>query len=256
MAARLTGQSIDRVEGPRLLRGEGRFVGNIRHPDLLHAAFVRSTMAHARVLSIDTAQAEAIPGVVAVFTNDDFTGVVNPINIVGPPELLGSPFTALASGKVRTVGEPIAIVVARNRQAAADGAAAVAVDYDPRPAVVDMHAAAAPDAPLLFEELGTNVVYETAQSWGDDVDQTFADADHVFTRTFTQHRFGHAPLEGRVMVASYTPSDYRLEIDIATKRPHAVKLNLAGLLNIPFNNIRVRTGDIGGAFGSKGQVGA
>ena len=238
-----------------MLRGEGRFTGNIRHPDLLYAAFVRSTMAHASILSIDTAEAKAIPGVVAVFTNEDFTGVVTPINIVGPPELLGSPFTALASDKVRTVGEPIAIVVAHTRQAAADGAASVAVDYDPLLPVVDMHAASAPDAPLLFEELDTNVVYETAQSWGDDIDQTFADADHVFTRTFTQHRFGHAPLEGRVMVASYTPSDRRLDIEIATKRPHAVKLNLAGLLNIPFQNIRVRTGDIGGAFGSKGQVG-
>ena len=255
MAARLTGQSVDRVEGPRLLRGEGRFTGNIRHPDLFHAAFVRSTMAHARIAGIDTAEASALPDVVAVFTNDEFTGVVNPITIVGPPELLGSPFTALASDRVRTVGEPIAIVVARTRQAAADGAAAVAVDYDPLPAVVDMHEAAASDSPLLFEELGTNVMYETAQSWGADVKQAIADADHVFTRTFTQHRFGHAPLEGRVMVASYTPSDDRLEIDIATKRPHAVKLNLAGLLNIGFNNIRVRTGDIGGAFGSKGQVG-
>lgn len=255
MAARLTGQSVDRVEGPRLLRGEGRFTGNIRHPDLLHAAFVRSTMAHADILSINTAEAKAISGVVAVLTNDDFTGVVNPITIVGPPELLGSPFTALASDKVRTVGEPIAIVVARTRQAAADGVAAVVVDYGPLLAVVDMHAASASDAPLLFEELGTNVVYETAQSWGDDIDQTFAEADHVFTRTFTQHRFGHAPLEGRVMVARYAPADGRLEIEIATKRPHAVKLNLAGLLNIPFQNIRVRTGDIGGAFGSKGQVG-
>ncbi|MDE0235745.1 MAG: xanthine dehydrogenase family protein molybdopterin-binding subunit [bacterium] len=255
MAARLTGQSIDRVDGPRLLRGEGRFVGNARHPDLLYAAFVRSTMAHARILGVDTVAAKTTHGVVAVFTDDDFTGVVNPIVIVGPPELLGSPFTALAADKVRTVGEPIAVVVAHTRQAAADGAAAVLVDYDPLPAVVDMHAASTSDAPLLFEELGTNVVYETAQSWGPDIEQTFTAADHVFTRTFSQHRFGHAPLEGRVMVASYTPSDGRLEIDIATKRPHAVKLNLAGLLNIPFGNIRVRTGDIGGAFGSKGQVG-
>ena len=85
MAARLTGQSVDRVEGPRLLRGEGRFIGNIRHPDLLYAAFVRSTMAHAGILSIDAAEARAVSGVVAVFTNEDFTGVVNPINIVGPP---------------------------------------------------------------------------------------------------------------------------------------------------------------------------
>ncbi|MCY3631292.1 MAG: xanthine dehydrogenase family protein molybdopterin-binding subunit [bacterium] len=255
MTARFTGQSVDRVEGPRLLRGEGRFVGNVRHPDLLHAAFVRSTMAHARIVGIHTSAAKTTSGVVAVFTDDDFTGVVNPITIVGPPELLGSPFTALASGKVRTVGEPLAIVVARTRQTAIDGAAAVAVDYDPLPAVVDMHAASASDAPLLFEELGTNVVYGTEQAWGADIEQTFADADRVFTRTFTQHRFGHAPLEGRVMVAAYTPSDGRLEIQIATKRPHAVKLNLAGLLNIPFSNIRVGTGDIGGAFGSKGQVG-
>ena len=256
MAARLTGQSVDRVEGPRLLRGEGRFTGNIRHPDLLYAAFVRSTMAHARILGIDTTAAKATPDVVAVFTNDDFTGVVNPINIVGPPELLGSPFTALASDKVRTVGEPIAIVIARTRQAAADGAAAVAVDYDPLPRGGGHAHRPQPPAPRCCSTSWAPTWCTKRPSHGaNDIDQTFAEADHVFTRTFTQHRFGHAPLEGRVMVASYTPSDGRLEIDIATKRPHAVKLNLAGLLNIPFQNIRVRTGDIGGAFGSKGQVG-
>ena len=255
MTARLTGQSVDRVEGPRLLRGEGRFVGNIRHPDLLHIAFVRSPVGHGDIAGIDTGAAEDIPGVVAVLTADHLEGVVAPIAIAGPPELAATPFTALARDRVRTVGEPIAVVVARTRAAAADGAAAVAVDYRPLPAVVDMHRAAAEDAPLLFEELGTNVVYETEQCWGADIDDTFARADHVFTRTFTQHRFGHAPIEGRVMVAAYTPSDGQLDIQIATKRPHAVKLNLANLLGLPFNNIRVRTGDIGGAFGSKGQLG-
>ena len=255
MAARLTGQSVDRVEGPRLLRGEGRFTGNIRHPDLLHIAFVRSQMGHARLGPVDTAAAEAIPDVVAVFTAEHLDGVVAPIAVAGPPELAVTPFTALAGDRVRTVGEPIAVVAARTRQAAADGAAAVAVDYHSLPAVVDMHEAAAPGAPLLFEDLGTNVVYETAQSWGADIDETFANADHVLTRTFTQHRFGHAPLEGRVMVASYTPSDGRLDIEIASKRPHAVKLFLSNFLGIPFGSVRVRTGDIGGAFGSKGQVG-
>ncbi len=255
MTARLTGQSVDRVEGPRLLRGEGRFVGNIRHPDLLHIAFVRSSVGHADILGIDIEAAENTPGVVAVLTADRLEGVVAPIVVAGPPELAVTPFTALARDRVRTVGEPIAVVVGRTRAAAADGAAAVGVDFRPRPAVVDMHQAATDGAPLLFEELGTNVVYETEQSWGADIDETFAQADHVFTRTFTQHRFGHAPLEGRVLVAGYTPSDGQLDIQIATKRPHAVKLNLANLLGLPFSNIRVRTGDIGGAFGSKGQLG-
>ncbi|MCY4432789.1 MAG: xanthine dehydrogenase family protein molybdopterin-binding subunit [bacterium] len=255
MTARLTGQSVDRVEGPRLLRGEGRFVGNIRHPDLLHIAFVRSPVGHADILGIDIEAAENTPGVVAVLTADHFEGVVAPIAVAGPPELAVTPFTALARDRVRTVGEPIAVVVGRTRAAAADGAAAVGVDFRPRPAVVDMHQAATDGAPLLFEELGTNVVYETEQSWGADIDETLAQADHVFTRTFTQHRFGHAPLEGRVMVASFSPSDGQLDLQIATKRPHAVKLNLANLLGLPFGSIRVRTGDIGGAFGSKGQVG-
>ena len=255
MTARLTGQSVDRIDGPRLLRGEGRFTGNIRHPDLLHIAFVRSQMGHARLEAVDTAPAEATPDVVAVLTAEHLEGVVAPIAVTGPPELAVTPFTALAGDRVRTVGEPIAVVVARTRQAAADGAGAVVVDYHPLPVVVNMHEAAAPGAPLLFEDLDTNVVYETAQSWGADIDQTFAAADHVFARTFTQHRFGHAPLEGRAMVASYTPSDGRLDIELATKRPHAVKLYLSNLLGIPFGNVRVRTGDIGGAFGSKGQVG-
>ncbi|MCQ3811736.1 MAG: xanthine dehydrogenase family protein molybdopterin-binding subunit [Acidimicrobiia bacterium] len=255
MTARLTGQSVDRVEGPRLLRGEGRFVGNIRHPDLLHIAFVRSPVGHADILGIDIEAAENTPGVVAVLTADHFEGVVAPIAVAGPPELAVTPFTALARDRVRTVGEPIAVVVGRTRAAAADGAAAVGVDFRPRPAVVDMHQAATDGAPLLFEELGTNVVYETEQSWGADIDETLAQADHVFTRTFTQHRFGHAPLEGRVMVASFSPSDGQLDLQIATKRPHAVKLNLANLLGLPFGSIRVRTGDIGGGLGSKGQVG-
>ncbi|WP_420639235.1 xanthine dehydrogenase family protein molybdopterin-binding subunit [Candidatus Poriferisocius sp.] len=255
MAARLTGQSVDRVEGPRLLRGEGRFTGNIRHPDLLHVAFARSQLGHADITGLDTAAAEATPGVVAVFTAEHLEGVVAPITIAGPPELAVTPFTVLATDRVRTVGEPLAVVVARTRQAAADGAAAVEVDYRPRPAVATMAEALADGAPLLFDDLGTNVVYETAQSWGADIDDTFARADHVFTRTFHQHRFGHAPLEGRVMVASYSPADGTLLIDSATKRPHAVKLNLANLLGIAFGNIRVRAGDIGGAFGSKGQMG-
>lgn len=255
MTARLTGQSVDRVEGPRLLRGEGRFVGNIRHPDLLHIAFVRSPVGHADILGIDIEAAENTPGVVAVLTAGHLEGTVAPIAVAGPPELAVTPFTALARDRVRTVGEPIAVVVGRTRAAAADGAVAVGVDFRPRPAVVDMHQAATDGAPLLFEELGTNVVFETEQSWGADIDETFAQADHVFTRTFTQHRFGHAPLEGRVLVAGYTPSDGQLDIQIATKRPHAVKLNLANLLGLPFSNIRVRTGDIGGAFGSKGQLG-
>ena len=254
MAARLTGQSVDRVDGPRLLRGEGRFVGNIRHPDLLHIVFMRSPMGHADITRLDIDAAERTPGVVAVLTAEHLEGVVAPIAIAGAPELAVTPFTALASDRVRTVGEPIAVVVGRTRQAAADGAAAIEVDYLPLPAVVDMHEAAADDAPLLFEDVGTNVVYETEQSWGADIDETFARADHVLTRTFTQHRFGHAPIEGRVLVAAYTPSDGQLDIQIATKRPHAVKLNLANLLGLPFQSIRVRTGDIGGAFGSKGQV--
>lgn len=253
MASRLTGQSIDRFEDPRLLRGEGRFFANLALPGARHVAFVRSTVAHANVHGIDISAARAAPGVEAVLTAQDLAAVCSPLQMVGPPELAVAPWTALASDKVRHVGDPVAMVVAATPAAAVDAATLVEVDYEPLPAVVDQATATAAGAPPLFDELGTNVVYRASRSWG-PVDEVFDRAQHVVRRTFVQGRASHAPIEGRGIAATWEPADRTLTLEIANKRPHSLKLTLSNVLGLPFGSIRARCRDIGGAFGSKGQV--
>src|SRR5439155_1288418 len=128
-----------------------------------------------------------------------------------------------------------------------------AVDYAPLEPVVSMERALDPSSPSLFEELGDNVVYHDVSSWG-SVDDAFSRADRVISRSFRQHRISHVPLEPRGGVASYDPVSGTLTYEVAHKRPHALKLTLSGLLGIPFGDIRVIARDIGGAFGSKGQM--
>ena len=152
MAGRFTGQSIERVEDARLLRGEGRFAATIAYRGMRHAAIVRSTHAHARVTSIDTSAALAAPGVVAVLTAADLAQVMTgPMAVMGPPGVKASPFHPLAADKVRLVGDPIAVVVADTEAAAHDARELVHVEYEPLGAVVDMVTAAAAGAPLLWE---------------------------------------------------------------------------------------------------------
>src|ERR1700681_255115 len=148
MPGSILGNSVRRVEDPELLAGKGRYVDDIDIDGLLHVAFVRSPYAHARILSIDTSDAESMPGVVAVFTHDD-------VDLVAPALIPVNPAVqrpALATGKVRFVGDPVAAVIASSLSEATDAAAAVVVDYDPLPAVVDPEAALEPGAPLQFEE--------------------------------------------------------------------------------------------------------
>src|SRR5687768_17124008 len=141
------GAARKRVEDPRLLRGEGAYVDDLREEGCLHAVFVRSPHPHARILGIETAAARAVPGVVAVFTSDDIPGRMSAMRAL--PEVLGDAALPLASDTVRFVGEPVAVVVAESRYIAEDGAALVDVDYDPLPGVGHPDAALKPDAPHL-----------------------------------------------------------------------------------------------------------
>ena len=252
MAGRFTGQSIERVEDARLLRGEGRFAAGISYRGMRHLAFVRSTQAHARIDAIDVSAARALPGVVAVLTAADLARVMTgPMAVLAPPAVKVAPYHPLATDKVRLVGDLVAIVVAETEALAVDARDLVLVDYTPLGAVADMVAAAAPDAPLLWDDLGTNLAFRETSTWG-DVDGVFSSASRVITRRFVQHRYCHAPMEPRCSVATYERGSMLYEA--SHKRPHSLKMNIAALFDLPFPDVRVIARDIGGGFGSKGQV--
>jgi carbon-monoxide dehydrogenase large subunit len=253
MASRLTGQSIERVEDDRFLRGGGRFAAGVSRPGLLHLAFVRSSVAHGRIRSVDVGPALDRPGVVAAFTGADVRGVMTgPIAVAAPPGVATVPYFPVAIDKVRMVGEPVAVVVAESPALAADAAEAVVVDYDPLPAVVDVDRAL-DGAPPLWDELGDNVMWRDSSSYG-PVDELFAGASRVITRRYSQHRVTHAAMEPRSGTAEWDAASGRLTYETSHKRAHVLKMNLSTLLGIPFPDVHVWCRDIGGGFGSKGQL--
>src|SRR5216684_4247895 len=166
------GASVKRVEDPRFLTGQGRYIDDIMLPNMAYAAFLRSPYPHARI-TVDASEARALPGVMAVFTAADLAGVVNPILVdASLPGAKPQPHTALASDKVRFVGDPIAMVVAESRYVAEDAVDLIQVDYDPLPPVPNMEVALDPASAPLYEEVGDNIVYHDTFTYG-DVDAAF-----------------------------------------------------------------------------------
>jgi carbon-monoxide dehydrogenase large subunit len=243
----ILGTRVLRVEDPDLLTGKGTFVANLKIPGMATAAFVRSTAAHARIRGVDVSEAKAVPGVVDVFTADDLA--LDPFHgFMVLNEACARP--PLATGKVRFVGEPIALVVAATAAAAEDATEAVIVDYDPLPAVVDPEAALAPGAPLQFEELGTNL----ASGWRhpDDPDP-LEGASRVVRLRLDNQRVAVVPMEGNAVAA--VPGDdgdgHQLTVYVSTQMPHLIRSTLSRLLGLEAETVRVVTPHVGGAFGGK-----
>jgi carbon-monoxide dehydrogenase large subunit len=247
----LIGESVRRSEDQRFLSGAGRYSDDVTLPGMLHAAFVRSPMAHAGVTGCDVSEARALPGVVAVYTADDLAQVTNPMQVQIPlPGLRTPTFGPLANGKVRFVGDPVAIVVAESRYLAEDACDLVVVDYDPINPVVDASAALSEDSTLVFDELGSNEVFRQEFAT-DGLEAAFVSADRVIRRRFQQHRCANVPLEGRGGVAWFDPSSGELTYYASTQAPHALRMMLSGLLNQPTHRLHVVAPDIGGSFGLK-----
>jgi aerobic carbon-monoxide dehydrogenase large subunit len=254
-AERYTGASIKRSEDPRILTGAGRYVDDIKLPGMLHAAFVRSPMAHARVLSVDVSAARALPGVVAVLTGAELEAMTVP----GPDALMAlmgwtgptPEFTLLATDKVRFVGDPVAIVVAESRYLAEDGCELVEVDYDDLPPVVDAAFALDPGSPPLFANLGDNIARLHARSEFGDVAGTFANADRILDFHIDVHRHQNVPMEGRACIASYDADQGVMTVIAATQSVHVSRIAIAMRLGIEPDKVRVVAGDIGGSFGLK-----
>src|ERR1700684_3346018 len=254
-AERYTGASIKRSEDPRILTGAGRDVDDIKLPGMLHAAFVRSPMAHARVLSVDVSAARELPGGVAAYTGAG----VGAMTVPGPDALMAlmgwqgptPEFTLLATDKVRFAGDPVAIVIAESRYLAEDGCELVAVDYDDLPPVVNASFALDPASPPLFANLGNNIASPQTRHEFGDVAATFAGADRIYDSHVDVHRHQNVPMEGRACVASYDADSGVMTMHAATQSVHVSKIAVAMRLGMEQDKVRALAGDIGGSFALK-----
>jgi carbon-monoxide dehydrogenase large subunit len=262
--SRFIGQSVPRREDRRLLLGRGRFIADIRLAGMLHAAFVRSDVAHARIRSIGVEHALASPGVVAVFTGADIHPHLAPIAGMQnqPPkawreavehELSIPDQPILATGKVRHVGEAVAVVVAADRYLAEDAAALVELDLEPLPPVAGIDAALDAAAPLVHDALASNVIARLRMGKG-DAGAVLASGVRVLRHRFDNHRYAGMPIECRGVVAQHDAAADALTVWSATQVVHWVRREVAARLALPEARVRCIAPEVGGGFGVKGHV--
>jgi len=248
------GAGVRRVEDPALLAGKGCFVDDIHLPGTLHAAFVRSPHAHARVKGIDAAAARALEGVHAVISAADLpdTARTKRLPLFVPNPAMTQPLMphVLAREEVSFVGEAVALVVAESRAIAEDAAALVAVDYEPLPAVNDCLAAIAPASPAAHINSSSNIAARFPIAYG-DAEKAFAAAPHVFREHFYLHRGGAFFMETRGAIAQYEPQKDAVTLYVSSQGPHTHKRGLLELFDFGEEQIRVITPDVGGGFGPK-----
>ena len=252
--AGIFGARARRIEDDALLRGRGMFVDDIRLPEMLHAAFVRSPHAHALIRGIDTAAARAATGVHAVWRCADVERLVPspamPPGTWSPAMRFKTPTHALAREETCHVGEAVAVVFAADRYLAEDAAALVAVDYQPLPASVDFRRALDPGAPKTWQAAPDNMLADFRVAFG-DCDAVFARAPHVFGNCFFQHKGVAQSMEGRAVMARYDAAEERITAFISTQGPHVARRKLADFLGCEDSRIRVVNPDVGGGFGPK-----
>jgi carbon-monoxide dehydrogenase large subunit len=244
------GTRVERREDERLLRGRGTFVDDLHPAGCLHAAVLRSPHAHARILSIDASAAGELPGVHAIFTAEDLGDVNRPFPLTVPhPKLRARTATPFAAGKVRYVGEPVALIVADDRYIAEDALDLIAVDYDVLPATPTLEAAAEDREHPVHEDLGDNIAAVFGQSYG-DLEAAFAQAEIRFTERFVSDRGAGQPMETRVVMA--VPSEFEgVTVWDGTQTPHVARRLIADALKIGDERVRVVAPDVGGGFGPK-----
>src|SRR6266404_3259139 len=251
--AKYVGQRVKRTEDPRLIQGLGHYVDDIKLPDTLHVAFLRSMYAHAKIKSIDASEASHAPGVVAVYTGADVAGKIGPVPCAGAlPGLKIPNYTVLATDHVTFVGHPIAAVVATDKYAARDAIDLIMVDYEELPVVVDVEEAAK-GGPLVYEEYGDNIAYKLTSGEG-DIEAALAESDHVIKQRIVHQRLIPIAMEPRGVLARYYPGERELTIWTSTQIPHLARTQLAIMLGVPENKVRVIAPEVGGGFGSKLNV--
>jgi carbon-monoxide dehydrogenase large subunit len=245
------GRARVRKEDARLVTGQTNWTDNMVLPGMLHMAFARSPHAHARITGVDVSAARSMPGVVAAFSGADFAAEQGSLPCAWQvtPDMVMPAHAPMATEEVRYVGEAVACVLARSRYAAADAAAAIDVEYETLPAVLDMPAALAEDSPRVHE--AGNKCYEFSMASG-DVDAAFRDAPVVLERNYRQQRLIPTAMEPRAVLCA--PSGDEFTLWSSTQVPHVLRTMLALVTGIPEHKLRVVAPDVGGGFGSKLQV--
>jgi aerobic carbon-monoxide dehydrogenase large subunit len=245
------GAALSPRETKKLVLGRGSYIGDLTMPGLLHAAFVRSPHAHARIRRLDADLARRQPGIAAVLTGRDLARVTAPLRIAPPIDgLLPMEMPTLPMDRVRFVGDPVACVIGEQRDQVEDACALVDVAYEALPAVVDPERAQEPGLPLVDETIPANRAYAGVFARG-DVAAAIGAADRVVTVRFHQGRQTHVPLEPRGCLASWLPGDETLTFWHSTQIPHPMRSALAARLGLSESAVRVITPDVGGGFGQK-----
>src|SRR6266850_7839808 len=256
------GQSVQRLEDPHLLQGLGRYSDDVNLPRQAYAVVVRSVHAHAHLRGIDASAARKAPGALAVLTGDDLAadGLGNLPTDSNRKRRDGSPaFTtprpALIRGRVRHVGDPLALVVAETPEQAVDAAALVAVDYEPLPAVAEAVEARRPGAPAVWDEAPDNVAFVWEVGSRDAVARAFEQATHVTRLDFVVSRVAAAPLEPRGGVGEFDRRSGRYTLHTGIQAPHGLRTLLAEqVFRVPQSAVRVVTGEVGGSFGMRSGI--
>ena len=256
------GQSVPRFEDPRLVRGEGRYVGDMTFPGTVPGYVVRSPHAHARIKSIDVSKAKTAPGVLAVLTGEDWdkSGFGDLPVPAGPKRRDGSPlyrprYRALARDRVRWVGDYVAFIVAETVNQAMDAAELVEVDYEPLPAIISTADAIKPGAPLVWDDCPNNICFVHLEGDKAATDAAFEKAAHVVRHHFVINRVTAASMEPRGSIGVYRPYDDHYTIYTTLQRNFTFRDELAkSVLKVPEHKVRVVSGDIGGSFGMKSAV--
>ena len=252
------GQAITRREDDRLLTGQGQFVDDLARPGELHAVFVRSPHAHARITAIDSGEAASQPGVIAVLIGGDLLAdavgsfPLNPglKNALGKP-MSAPPFYPLATDTVRFVGQPLAAVLADSRAAAEKAAALIAVDFEPLAAVVTLNAALEKAAPQLWADAPGNVAVVSRFGDAAACEAAFAAAKHVTRLALHNQRLAPVTIEPRAACAEFDAATGRITLAASSQNPAGMQKTLAGMLGLAPEKVRVTVGDVGGGFGMK-----
>jgi carbon-monoxide dehydrogenase large subunit len=257
VSGKVFGQSVLRNEDPYLLTGKAEFIDDIELPGILHAAFLRSDYAHARVKSIDVSQARKRPGVVAVYTAEDFGDFwkPGPLQVPPPTAIKGSVFHArtlvpMAKDKVRFSGEPLAVIIAESRYIAEDAFDDIVVDLESLDAAVDLEKALQPGAPLVHEDLESNLAAHVFQERGNYAEAA-AKADHVIKRRIMIDRGAGAAMENRGILIDWNERSREMTIWATTQAPIPLRNSIAARLGLFESQVRVITPFIGGGFGPK-----
>ena len=248
------GRPIKRKEDAKLLHGRTNWTDNIQLPGTLHMAILRSPFAHANITKLDVSGALQQPNVVAAYGADELGDLNGSVPCVWPvtDDIVMPDFPSLAKGKVRQVGDCVAVVLATDAKHATDALEAIEVEYEPLDAVVDMEAALAPGSPILHEDAGTNKCY--VYNLGGGYDDAKAKADVVVKRRFINQRLIPAFMEPRSVVAAPMGMSDEITVWSSTQIPHILRVLIALVTGIPENNLRIVAPDVGGGFGGKLQI--